>query len=118
MTKTLPARLQELEEEQEALEAELAIAKASDFIITAEQIEFLLWQFAEPQPEESWEDYKRRIIKCFVHEVYLFDDRLLIYYNISRDGKTRIESDSCLLEDSFPEGFDLRSSGSTITKRL
>nr|DAV65334.1 MAG TPA: integrase [Caudoviricetes sp.] len=113
-TKTLPARLQELENEEEALEAELAIAKASDFVITADQIEFLLTQFAEPWECESEEEYHRRIIKCFVHKVFLFDDKLLIYYNVSRDGKTREQSEAELLEEALGEGFDKRSSGSTI----
>ena len=112
-TKTLPARLQELENEEEALEAELAIAKASDFVITVDQIEFLLTQFAEPWECESEEEYHRRIIKCFVHKVFLFDDKLLIYYNVSRDGKTREQSEAELLEEALGEGFDKRSSGST-----
>ena len=111
--KTLPARLQELENEEEALEAELAIAKASDFVITADQIEFLLTQFAEPWECESEEEYHRRIIKCFVYKVFLFDDKLLIYYNVSRDGKTREQSEAELLEEALGEGFDKRSSGST-----
>ena len=107
--------LQELENEEEALEAELAIAKASDFVITADQIEFLLTQFAEPWECESEEEYHRRIIKCFVHKVFLFDDKLLIYYNVSRDGKTREQSEAELLEEALGEGFDKRSSGSTIS---
>ena len=117
-TKTLPARLQELENEEEALEAELAIAKASDFVITADQIEFLLTQFAEPWECESEEEYHRRIIKCFVHKVFLFDDKLLIYYNVSRDGKTREQSEAELLEEALGEGFDKRSSGSTKNKAI
>lgn len=117
-TKTLPARLQELENEEEALEAELAIAKASDFVITADQIEFLLTQFAEPWECESEEEYHRRIIKCFVYKVFLFDDKLLIYYNVSRDGKTREQSEAELLEEALGEGFDKRSSGSTKNKAI
>ena len=113
-TKTLPARLQELENEEEALEAELAIAKAADFVITTDQIEFLLTQFAEPWECESEEEYHRRIIKCFVHKVFLFDDKLLIYYNVSRDGKTREQSEAELLEEALGEGFDKRSSGSGL----
>ena len=112
-TKTLPARLQELENEEETLEAELDIAKASDYIITAQQIEFMLTQFAERWECESEEDYRRRIIKCFVHKVFLFDNRLLIYYNISRDGKTRKQSDKELLDDILRSEFDEGSSGST-----
>lgn len=112
-TKTLPARLQELENEEETLEAELDIAKASDYLITAQQIEFLLTQFIERWECESEEDYRRRIIKCFVHKVFLFDNRLLIYYNISRDGKTREQSDKELLDDILRSEFDEGSSGST-----
>ena len=83
-------------------------------MITADQIEFLLTQFAEPWECESEEEYHRRIIKCFVHKVFLFDDKLLIYYNISRDGKTREQSEAELLEEALGAGFDKRSSGSTI----
>ncbi len=114
VTKTLPARLAELENEQERLEAELAIAKATDFIITAEQIEYLLYQFTEPIEGESWDDYKRRIIKCFVYQVYVFDDKLLIYYNVSNgSGSGRAQSDVELLEEALAAGFDQCSSGST-----
>ena len=116
VTKRLPLRLQELEEEEEKLKAELDFAKASDFIITPEQIEFLLWQFIDPLDDESWEDYKRRIIKCFVQSVFLYDDKLLIYYNVSRDGETRIQSDVELLEEALAGEFDQRFSGSTKTK--
>ena len=113
VTKTLPARLQELEQEQESIEAELAIAKATDVVITPEQIEYLLWQFSKPQEGESANEYRRRIIKCFIHKVFLFDDELLIYYNVSRDGRTREQSTVELLEEALSAGFDQRSSGST-----
>lgn len=113
VTKALPTRLAELENEQESIEAELAIAKATDVVITPEQIEFLLWQFAQPQKGEGEDEYRRRIIKCFVHKVFLFDDKLLIYYNVSRDGKTRKQSETELLEEALSAGFDERSSGST-----
>lgn len=114
VTKTLPQRLQELENEQEAIEAELAFAKAADFVITAPQIEFLLYQFVDPQEGESWQDYKRRIIKCFVSQVYLYDGNLLIYYNVSRDGRSRVQSEVELAEAVLGEVFDQCSSGSTI----
>ncbi len=117
VTKSLPARLKELEDEQEALEAELAIAQKTSFIIKPEQIEYLLYQFVEPLDNEDWAAYKKRIIKCFVSQVYLYDDKLLIYYNVSRDGKTRLASDLADLEDLVEHGFDRCSSRSTITSR-
>ena len=51
------------------VDPELAIAKATDVVITPEQIEFLLWQFSQPQEGETEDDYRRRIIKCFVYKV-------------------------------------------------
>lgn len=113
-TKSLPKRLAELEEAQEQTEAELAIAKATDFVITPEQIEYMLWQFASPLEGESWDDYKRKIIKCFVHQVYLYDDKVLIHYNVSRDGTTRERSEAELFSEARGV-FDQRSSGSTIS---
>jgi len=74
----------------------------------------LLYQFTEPLEGESWDDYKRRIIKCFVYQVYVFDDKLLIYYNVSNgSGSGRAQSDVELLEEALAAGFDQRSSGST-----
>jgi hypothetical protein len=112
----MPARLQELENEQEAVEAALAIAKATDFLIKPDQIEFLLCQFESPQEGESWQDYKRKIIKCFVSQVVLYDDKLLIYYNVSRDGEAHDRSVVDLDADTLAEVFDQRSSGSTKRK--
>ena len=86
-------------------------------VITPAQIEFLLWQFSQPQERESEDDYRRRIIKCFVHKVFLFDDKLLIYYNVSRDGKTREQTNVELLEGALSAGFDQRFSGSTIVDK-
>ena len=50
---------------------------------------------------ETEDDYRRRIIKCFVYKVFLFDNKLLIYYNVSRDGKTREQSEIELLEEAL-----------------
>lgn len=112
-TKTLPARLAELENEQESIEAELAIAKATDVVITPEQITYLLLQFAQPQDDETIDEYRSRVIKCFIHKVFLFDDKLLIYYNINRDGESKERSNVELLEEVLAEEFDQGKAGST-----
>ena len=44
---------------------------------------------------------------------WYYDDKLLIYYNVSRDGETRIQSDVELLEEALAGEFDQRSSRST-----
>jgi len=120
VTKSLPARLKELEDEQEILEAELPIAQKTNFIIKLEQIEYLLYQYAEPLENEDWAAYKKRIIDCFVLQVYLYDNKILIYYNISRDGKTRMETDLPALEDAMEHEFNACSTKSTkrLTKKM
>ena len=60
----------------------------------------------EPYPGESEQDYRRRIISDFVSEVYLYDDRLLIYFNISsEDGKLKSADLSNIEGGEFDEGL-------------
>ena len=50
----------------------------------------MLMQHLDPYPGESEQDYRRRIITDFVSEVYLYDNHLLIYFNITgADGKLK-----------------------------
>nr|UWH99353.1 MAG: hypothetical protein [Bacteriophage sp.] len=90
MTQALPARLQELENEQTVIQGELSYLKGARLAFTEDQILFALLQRLDPRPGESEQDYHRRIITDFVSEVYLYDDRMLIYFNISSaDGKLK-----------------------------
>uniref|UniRef100_A0AAU8AWD9 Integrase n=1 Tax=Dulem virus 37 TaxID=3145755 RepID=A0AAU8AWD9_9CAUD len=107
-TMTLPARLKELEIERLQLKDGLRAAEAKNIVLTPEHIEFMLMQFAEKGEDEH--AYKKEIIECFVSEVYLYDDRLLIYYNINETHPELAESDLSLLES---DGFDQRDFAST-----
>jgi len=110
-TTTLPERLRELEIERVQLEEEYKRAQAHFITLTPEQIEFMLLQYAEP-----WEDeyaYKKKVIDSFVAEVYLYNDRLLIYYNISDDQPELKKSDLAIVEEAGAEGFDQRALAST-----
>lgn len=69
-------------------------------------------QYAEKGEDEQ--AYKKEIIECFVSEVYLYDDKLLIYYNINKNHPELAKSDLALLES---DGFDQRDDAST-TNRL
>lgn len=105
LTKTLPERLQELENEQVVLEGEIAYLNSKHLEFTEDQILFMLMQYLEPFPNESEQDYHRRIITCFVAEVYLYDDKLLIFFNISgSDGKLRSTDLEMIEGGEFDEG--------------
>ena len=105
-TQTLPARLQELENEQAVILGELSFLKGKRLAFTEDQILFALMKHLEPYPGEPEQDYRRRIISDFVSEVYLYDDRLLIYFNISsEDGKLKSADLSNIEGGEFDEGL-------------
>lgn len=105
-TQTLPARLQELENEQAVILGELSFLKGKHLAFTEDQILFALMKHLESYPGESEQDYRRRIISDFVSEVYLYDDRLLIYFNISsEDGKLKSADLSNIEGSEFDEGL-------------
>lgn len=105
-TQTLPARLQELENEQAVILGEISFLKGKRLAFTEDQILFALMKHLEPYPGEPEQDYRRRIISDFVSEVYLYDDRLLIYFNISsEDGKLKSADLSNIEGGEFDEGL-------------
>lgn len=109
-TMSLPVRLKELEMEGLQLNDELKAAEARKIVLTPEHIEFMLMQYAEKGEDEQ--AYKKEIIDCFVSEVYLYDNRLVIYYNINKNHPELAESDLALLESDV---FDQRDLSSTTS---
>lgn len=83
-TTSLLERLESLEQEQVALQGEIAFQKSRSFGLTEDQLLFFLESFLENDSDP--EAYKKRIISAFVSAVYLYNDRLLIYYNINDRG--------------------------------
>lgn len=91
-TKTLPERLKQLENEQDVIQGELTSLRLRRPEFDENQILFALTQYLSPFEGESQQDYYRRIITCFVSEVYVYDNRLVIFFNISSpDGHLRQE---------------------------
>lgn len=87
-TKTTKSRLEELEHLQESQEFELKQVKEKSHaaIITADQIEFMLLQFLpDADTDVTVEEYASKIIDCFVHSVYLWDDRCVIWLNMTQN---------------------------------
>ena len=108
VTETLPVRLRELEIERRQLNDELKNAEARRIILTPAHIEFMLLQYAKPCNDEYAR--KKEIIESFVSEVYLYDDKLLIYYNINKNQTALTQSDLALVE---APGFDQCDNAST-----
>ena len=109
-TESLPTRLRELEYEQSQLNKELKSAETRRIVLTPEHIEFLLRQYAEKGDDEY--AYRKEVIESFVSEVFLYNDKLLMYYNIDESQEALAKSDLVLAE---LDEFDQQRANSTTT---
>lgn len=76
------ARAEALEEEKAALEADRAQIKVSQAVALSEgEVAAYLNSFRGGDLLD--EEFRRRIIRTFVNCVYLFDDKVVVYYNIT-----------------------------------
>jgi len=79
------ARMEALDAQKTDLEIDLArLRVANDIQITEKEILAWLHQFTIGDPTDI--EFRRRIIDVFINSIYLYDDRIMIFYNI-RDGK-------------------------------
>ena len=98
----------ELEEQKEALELELARIKIVENIrLTTKEVEAYLKQFKNGDLNDR--EFRYKLIKTLVNCVYLYDDKVLIYYNL-KDNKTihymDVLSDVETLQNSNSQMFD------------
>ena len=78
-------KIEELETQKADIELDLSRLKIAVGIrYTEEQISAWLKQFCKGDLLD--EDFQRRIIDVFINSVYVYDDKVVIYYNI-KDGK-------------------------------
>ena len=63
---------------------EIASLKMQDLPFTKDSIKFFLYRMLK-QGEESREKYKERVIRSFIYQIRLFDDKVVITYNITDD---------------------------------
>ena len=75
-----------LEVEQNDLNEELTQLKLSTKISTITEDDVTKWLKGFCNGEPTDKDFQRKIIDVFVNAVYLYDDRVVIYYNV-KDGK-------------------------------
>ena len=103
VTKTTKKRLSDLEAAQEQIEYDIEECSVRQLELSERDIRFLLSQF-QRETNEPLEDYTEKIIKTFVNSVRLFDDHLVVAYNLVNE-KNELES-SFLKFLSDPENPD------------
>ncbi len=103
VTKTTKKRLSELEAAQEQIEYNIEECSIRQPDLAEQDIRFLLSQFRR-ETHEPLEEYTEKIIKTFVNSVRLFDDHVIVAYNLVNE-KNELES-SFLKFLSDPENLD------------
>ena len=90
ITKSTKAALEALEQEQEKLEIAIAQEQIARPVLSREQIEFWIMQFAKTDFRST--EQKQRLIDIFVNCITLWDDKLVVIFNF-RDGEKCIRFD-------------------------
>jgi DNA invertase Pin-like site-specific DNA recombinase len=103
ITKTTKKRLSDLEAAQEQIEYDIEECSIKQPKLGERDIRFLLSQF-QRETNEPLEEYTEKLIKTFVNSVRLFDDHVVVLYNLTNE-KNELES-SFLEFLSDPENPD------------
>ena len=90
ITKSTKATLTDLEEKQAAIEAALAQEQICRPILSREQIEFWIMQFAKTDFKN--EEQKPRLIDIFINSVFVYEDRLVVFLNF-KEGEVALSLD-------------------------
>lgn len=102
----LNERMAAIEAQRADLEAELAGARlTAAHPITAPQVEAWLKTFCTGSASDT--DFRRRIIDVLINAIYIFDDKIITYYNTGTDSQV---SHSQMLESL--SGSDFSADGS------
>ena len=85
LTPSTKARMEELEQQREALETSILQEQIEKPPITREQILFWFDQFRHGDPADI--AFQEKVIDCFVNSIYLFDDRIVVNFNYQEGGR-------------------------------
>ena len=89
LTPTTKQRMEELEERRAELEEAIGDAKRELTSLTRDQVIFWLEKFRGGDCGNT--DYQQKVIETFVNAVYLYDDRLRIVYNYTKNGSETVD---------------------------
>jgi site-specific DNA recombinase len=80
-------KMEQLEAEKSSTEVDLAKLRiASEIRFTQPEVEAWLKSFCTGTASDP--DFRRRIIDTFINSVYLYDDRILLFYNLKHQSQT------------------------------
>ena len=110
ITKSTKATLNDLEEKQEAIEAALAKEQICRPILSKEQIEFWIMQFAKTDFKD--EIQKQRLIDIFINSDFVYEDRIVVFLNF-KEGEVAIslaEANEGIKKENTQDNLECSSS--------
>lgn len=96
-------RLLELEAAEARLELDIESCMAARPVLTEEHIVFMLTQFTQKE-NLSEREYVERLIDSFVHSVYLYDDKIIITFNLTNHDTELEKAVFSLVDDLLSSG--------------
>lgn len=91
VTKSTKTRLDELEAAEAQLEHEITVCSVATPKLTEREVRYLLGQFVR-ETDEPMEEYNRNLLDCLVNTVHLYEDKLIVTYNLMNNERTELES--------------------------
>ena len=104
--------LNELEEQKAKLEFKLTELEIIQPALSKKQIVYMLTQFKTDKDTELTEEYRKDLIECFVNSVYVYDDKLIVTYNLLQKEKAELFS----IEHAMNSSTLISNGGSTGTR--
>ena len=104
--------LNELEEQKAKLEFKLTELEIIQPALSKKQIVYMLTQFKIDKDTELTEEYRKDLIECFVNSVYVYNDKLIITYNLLQREKVELFS----IEHAMNSSTLISNGGSTGTR--
>lgn len=103
-------RMELLESQKAEYDSDLSKLRiAHEIRITEKEVVSWLKSLCNGDPLDV--DFQKRIIDVFIGSVYLYDDRIIVFYNI-RGGKQVSYIDLAASEEAAGEGSDMKANGS------
>ena len=111
--KSLYVEIARLTTELDTLKNEYAIEQAGAVSLTITEVKFFLTQLRKGRADDI--SYRKTLINVFVNAIYLYDDKLVIFFN-SGDKPVTID-DELLDQIENSDGFVFGALGSTRTEK-
>lgn len=100
ITSGVKEKLEELEGQEEALEIEIENQQTAQPVLTEEHIIFMLEQMRYDESITE-KEYTETILDCFINSVHLFDEKIVLTFNLTNEDKELEKAVFSMIDDHF-----------------